>query len=238
MTTGQGYQDFQRTSQQVGVALVNVANAQATPVKVYGPFNVGVWAALAIYLTTNNSPSQYTLTLDWFADEAMTQPCGTWTWTASQGADIGDQAINLGPWVRFTVACTAGAGSAGFSLRATPMSLLSARGRPAPNGFLGYMPEQNIGPGVLVTTYVVQVSAGPAWFYVNSRGNFDYLSFLTAIDTPVGPQVIAESVGTSSPFSFPGGQTVYLPPSTMMITVLNNTSTSTGAFSAGLIPLF
>ncbi len=68
----------------------------------YGPFSVAQFVALALRIF--KGPAIYTVGLDWFSDQAMTQQTGSTEWTGGDGyGPVSDTWPNLGAWVQLTL---------------------------------------------------------------------------------------------------------------------------------------
>lgn len=233
--SGQGYPDFIRNVQQIGTPLVNVTGVQAEPTKVYGPFSVGVWAALDFYMQTVNDTTEYFLTFEWFSDEAMTQGSGYAVYSMIKGPDAVDYVLNLGPWVRVTVECNAAAGAAGFELRVTPMMTPNKRSRTDLFGALLAVQSESIAPLALFRKKAFQVSAGQASWSVVSEENVDYIAFLHVHNGILGDLIIDEMRGTSSSNQFSPSRLIEIPSGSLEVSILNNHATLTGHFSSAVI---
>lgn len=98
-----GYPDFSRVSQSVGDPFVANYGGAHVAGEVDGPFYVGIWPAISLQFISFTAATRYRVILDYFFDQAMTQPAGSITYQGAYPYRFNDTVPQLGPWMRVSV---------------------------------------------------------------------------------------------------------------------------------------
>jgi hypothetical protein len=161
MTIAAGYPDWQHIDTKVGAALYSNTALNATAGATIGPFFVGNYPAVNLFLVPSGT-SGYTVSVDWASDSTFATVLVSRTFVIIGGG--GNLRISLGvaaPWVRIVI--TAGAVVAGDTINAvvTPTTV-ALTPRQFTNGQLVTSFNEAIGAGSTSTHGPTIVAPGPA----------------------------------------------------------------------------
>lgn len=231
MTTPEphGYPDWQR---QFSVADVLFFQTGATSTSVdvtRGPFYTGNNTHLGVRFFSNNNG--FRLTLDWFADAALTKKLATSGVEIAALGAFHQTMVVLGPWVRATI-------SPGATVPASFGLTLWAAAGP-------FMPLDLASAGILVSNSQV-VNAG-ATVHVTTTRAHSGAAVLTWRHDPAtwamalsildrNGAVATQFLNVANAIGASGIATIYLPPSTIDVT-LQNTSGANGSMRTFLTAL-
>src|SRR5208282_1906845 len=102
-TGGTGYPDWERVVTLVADPLVRDYQNPAPSSISYGPFLVGAFPTVRVACTPGGTNAPVAVTLEWYADQALTQPVGAYGWTTDFESVVLDAVANVGPWLLVTV---------------------------------------------------------------------------------------------------------------------------------------
>lgn len=96
-----GYNDYVRTVEQQGTALVNVSAAATGQPTIYGPFNTETWAAIQYRFAPAGGDQR--ARFGFFLDEALTQSVADFDLHVLTVENLAGTIIVAGPWLQPTV---------------------------------------------------------------------------------------------------------------------------------------